>query len=366
MTSPAIDVTIAMSAATPTMSAAPLITGPGSVLDYSGGKDLWQLGVQLCFFSKNTMDNYEYNSVTGKGYNDLDLEGIFDLNYVNSQTQLSDGARGAKSDGNTNITLTGKQRVSPAKNWCFTLNSYYRFQWFQWIEKLLGMASKLVVQEEFGSGTLHLQGFVSFPDKVRPSGAISEGMPIHWEVCRNPKAAIEYCRDATKRCTQGRVWVTGVARALDLHVPEALRPWQWKIYESCLHTPDKYHRKIRWYWESNGNVGKSILAKTLVDTMECLVVSGKGSDVLYAVAEWVKKKGGGPDVIVWDVPRSCMDYVSYQAIEKVKDGCFFSNKFESNMVRTNVPHVIVFSNQEPEYGKMSEDRWEVKQLMGFA
>uniref|UniRef100_UPI004049B2EE hypothetical protein n=7 Tax=Pseudomonadati TaxID=3379134 RepID=UPI004049B2EE len=64
----------------------------------------------------------------------------------------------------------------------------------------------------------------------------------------------------------------------------------------------------------------------------------------------------------FDIPRSQLDYLSYTGIEEVKNGCFFSSKYESEMVLYNSPHIIVFANEEPTYHKLSSDRWNVVDL----
>ena len=44
-------------------------------------------------------------------------------------------------------------------------------------------------------------------------------------------------------------------------------------------------------------------------------------------------------------------------MEAIKNGCFFSGKYESGMVRFNSPHILVFANEPPERTKLSQDRW---------
>jgi hypothetical protein len=49
-------------------------------------------------------------------------------------------------------------------------------------------------------------------------------------------------------------------------------------------------------------------------------------------------------------------------IEKGKDGRFLSGKYQSTLVRYNRPHFLVFSNQAPPSGCLSEDRLVVTDL----
>lgn len=76
----------------------------------------------------------------------------------------------------------------------------------------------------------------------------------------------------------------------------------------------------------------------------------------------LKDGGRPPKIIIIDIPRYNMDYISYGGMEEIKNGCFFSSKYEGGMVLMNSPHVIVFANQPPDEGMMSKDRWKVKLL----
>jgi hypothetical protein len=47
-----------------------------------------------------------------------------------------------------------------------------------------------------------------------------------------------------------------------------------------------------------------------------------------------------PDPIIYDVPRTAENFVNYGVLEQVKNGLFFSSKYESEMAVFNPPHVI--------------------------
>ena len=57
-----------------------------------------------------------------------------------------------------------------------------------------------------------------------------------------------------------------------------------------------------------------------------------------------------------------MEDVSYEAIENIKDGIMTSNKYKSTNLNFETKHVIVFCNHEPDFTKLSRDRWEVRYL----
>ncbi len=122
---------------------------------------------------------------------------------------------------------------------------------------------------------------------------------------------------------------------------------------------DPDDRSIVWFWEEIGGVGKTALCKHICLTMKgAIYVSGKAIDIKYAVAAMDVY----PKIVLMDIPRSAGDAVSWDAIESVKNGIFFSGKYEGKMITGNCPHVICFSNAEPDWSKLSVDRWKVYQI----
>jgi hypothetical protein len=94
-----------------------------------------------------------------------------------------------------------------------------------------------------------------------------------------------------------------------------------------------------------------------------LVIFGdKTADVLHQVAELAGQEKP-PRAIAYDVPRSCStDYLCFHGLEKLKDMCFYSGKYEGGMVCGPCPHLVVFANVQPPLGKLSADRWRVGEL----
>jgi hypothetical protein len=79
----------------------------------------------------------------------------------------------------------------------------------------------------------------------------------------------------------------------------------------------------------------------------------------FAVAEYCKSRGAYPEIVVFDIPRTAENYLSYTGIEEIKNALFFSNKYESGQVVGNKPCVLVFANFEPDTEKLSQDRWRI-------
>lgn len=253
-------------------------------------------------------------------------------------------------------------QISPSKNWCFTWNNYNssivpKFQ------TLLDFNGKYIFQEEVGDeGTPHLQGYIEFKEKVRPVSRIpAKEYPIHWEKAKGNKTQNQlYC---TKLSTgKGKVYTNMKAVAKPLKDPlegKELYPWQKEVIAICDQEPDD--RTIYWYWEPDGATGKTALAKHLCIHYDALMLSGKAADIKYGVSQW-QEKGKNTHVFVFNITRTKEDFVSYEALESVKDGIFFNGKYESGMCMFNPPHIFVFANFEPKYEAMSKDRWKVVRI----
>lgn len=256
-----------------------------------------------------------------------------------------------------------------AKGWCFTLNNPAPGEFDKlkaWCQEnkddLVGWA----MQEE-DEGTPHIQGHFGLVKKDRSISLFKRilgHVRTHMEVRKGSVAENQrYCLDVSKRSQGGQSYSMGYATPTLLFAKEDLRPNQRSIAKKYDEPENhKFGRKIHWYWERDGGWGKSILAKYMVDRMGAYVLSGRASDAKYAIANYITVHGGAPSIIIFDVPRSNLQFVSYQVLEEIKNGLFFSGKYEGGMCRFNSPHVLVFANEEPDHAKLSEDRWEVIEL----
>lgn len=263
-----------------------------------------------------------------------------------------------------------KQQLQ-GKGWCFTLNNPAAGEFEKikkWCQEHKDDIVGLGMQEEKGAeGTPHIQGHFGLVKRDRSITIFKRilgHVRTHFELRRGSVAENQrYCLDVSKRSEDGRCYTMGYATPLLLFTDADLRPNQRSIADKYREPEDpKYGRKIHWYWEADGGWGKTILAKYMVDRMGAYVLSGKAADAKFAIANYIKAHGGAPEIIILDVPRCNLQFVSYQVLEEIKNGLFFSGKYEGGMCRFNSPHVLVFANEEPDEGKLSLDRWEIINL----
>lgn len=143
-----------------------------------------------------------------------------------------------------------------------------------------------------------------------------------------------------------------------------LRSWQKELEEQILSSPDP--RQILWCWDSTGNTGKSWMAKYLMAFHNALILeSGRKMDLAYIFQQHLNP------IVVFDLARttapdpearsSPLDVI-YSLMENLKNGYLISTKYDSKRVLFKIPHVIVFANYEPDYSKMSGDRWQIRRL----
>ncbi|WP_445718350.1 hypothetical protein [Flavobacterium sp.] len=267
----------------------------------------------------------------------------------------SNSSNSSSEGGNTSPPhYTQSKQISPAKKWCFTLNNYTEEEISSIVPIFKQYCKIAFFSKEIGeSGTNHLQGYFEFIKKNRPSSVFLKR--CHFEKAKGSlKDNIEYCSKDNEL-----YFSLGIAKPLKLITPD--KQWQKNILQIINEEPND--RTINWFYEPYGGIGKSCFTKYLCAKYKALILSGKSADMKYGIVNYLKNHNGiAPEIIIFDIPRSQLDYLSYTGIEEVKNGCFFSSKYESEMVLYNSPHIIVFANEEPCYDKLSQDRWNVERI----
>lgn len=246
--------------------------------------------------------------------------------------------------------------------WVLTWNNYTEEDvkiLEQWLES---KAAKSIVEKEVGKeGTPHLQGYVEFPSRIRFSTISRAFGKAHWEIARKPRQNnIDYCsKDGTV------LWNTLPKslkeRVMSLYDGVVWFPWQQDII-SYAEGP-VHQRKIYWFYERQGNTGKSFLTKYLYLKYNAIICTGKSTDIFNQVKVWMDtNEDQSPSLVVCDIPRVNQDYVSYQSLECLKNGLIYSGKYEGGVCCFEMPHVICLSNAPPDLNKMSMDRWAIYRI----
>lgn len=217
-------------------------------------------------------------------------------------------------------------------------------------------ADQYIWQEEVGeSGTAHLQVFIYFKNPC-DFNTVKRWFPTaHIEVAKNNKESIKYC---SKELTRVRgPYVKGIELPKKPKVISEFKEWQQGILD--LINTEADNRTIHWYYDEEGNTGKTSLCKYIcVNRHDAIYVNGSAKDMKYAITVQKVK----PRVILIDFARDQESRISWQGIEEIKNGIFFNSKYESSMVVFDAPHVICFANFKPMMSRLSKDRWNIIEI----
>jgi hypothetical protein len=293
-----------------------------------------------------------------------------------------------------------------ARNWMFTINNPDDTD----DPNAWGVKYVVWQLEEGESGTPHYQGYVELEKVSRLAAMKKLSLKAHWEKRMGTQdQAVAYCTKEDTRvegpwekgekkqqgCRSDLEAATataaerGLTAAMKEHPTEfakyhkglsiiakahhhermmvkekqemesvMLRPWQQALVDKLSKAPDP--RKIMWYWEEEGNVGKTFVAKWLMATKGATVLDcSKKADLTYMLRE---HEG---EVVLFNIVRSMdeqfMGHV-YGLAEAIKDDFVISTKYETCRIPLGKQHVVVFSNVEPDYTKWSEDRYDVVKI----
>lgn len=289
-----------------------------------------------------------------------------------------------------------------AKGWCFTINNWTA-QDLEELKALEAKADYIVWKEERGEeGTVHLQGYVEMINRKTLIGMKKCLTRAHLEQRRGTqKEAVAYVKKEEttigeineygtptqqgertdidtfiEKIREGKTdlelleempstFVRYAKLADDLRaiLPTRMRStiesfytWQTKVI-MILNQP-VHPRKIHVFVDYAGGAGKTEMAKYLIEKYKAFYAKGKSVDILYAFSKRISK------IVVFDIPRSC-EFISWDAIESIKNGVFMTSKYTSRMVTFETPYVFMFMNTMPDKTKLSQDRWDIQYCNEF-
>ncbi len=242
-----------------------------------------------------------------------------------------------------------------ARRWCLTLNNYIDDDYHTALQ--LG-EFRIVGKEVSDTGTHHLQGYIEFKNPVS-LGTLKKRLPrAHFEKAKgNRKSNYKYCSKEGKY--ESNIVYEGQTlneKLLEKYNNVIWKDWQLAIVNLLKLAADS--RSIHWYWESDGNVGKSFLAKYIYLKYNAIVASGSKANVYNQINIWMTANAEqSPKVIILDIPRQDFGYFNYAMLEEMKNGFIYSGKYEGGVCAFESPHIICFANKPPNsQNKLSDDR----------
>lgn len=248
-----------------------------------------------------------------------------------------------------------KRQGNQYKYWCLTWFDFPKECWNSYFNNCVIPLNKYIVGIEIcpTTGREHLQGHIECKEPKRMTALKKIHNGIHWEPTKTNSVNV------VKYCTKDGQFIN---KGYTLPIPkykvtiQNLYPWQEKVIEWLDKEPND--RRIFWVVGKNGKEGKTHFQKYICTNRPgCIVLGGKGHDMKNGVLNFVEKKKKFPKIIFINLCRG--DSLDYTGLEALKDMFFFSGKYEGGMVIGPPPHVVVFSNEEPEWEYLSPDRLHV-------
>lgn len=131
---------------------------------------------------------------------------------------------------------------------------------------------------------------------------------------------------------------------------QTLRKWQFDLSAELTGKPDP--RKIIWFYDLTGGTGKSYMSRYLCCNHGAIEMCNKSAETYFLYQ--------GQPIVIWDLARTALDKVPYEAIEKVKNGAVVSTKYTPQQKIFDQPHVLCFANYEPNDLAWSKDRYDIR------
>lgn len=211
------------------------------------------------------------------------------------------------------------------------------------------------------TGTPHLHIFLEYKNQKYVTEICKKCPELAF--CTDYQAAKGTLEDQVRYCSkEGIEFNTNIDNVipLELDIITELYPWQQNFKDILMQKPDK--RTVYWIYDPVGKNGKTEFLKYMVYHFKAIFTcGGKRNDIINLI--YNNKKYmlcSNSRVVLWNLPRDINnEFISYEAIEMIKDGLISNNKFECGSFICNSPHIIVMGNTLPLFRKLTKDRWVV-------
>lgn len=249
-----------------------------------------------------------------------------------------------------------KMTTSAICTWDFTLKAE-GLSHTDVLGKIEGIAKKWCFQKECGeSGYVHYQGRVSLKLKTRKPETIFTG--IHWSPTSTENRDNDFytCKEDTRidgpwKDTDEKIYIPRQIREITV-----LRPWQQQVIDMSK-IWDKRHIDILYC--PDGNSGKTTLKGYMraYGLGRPLPFCNDFKDIMRMVMDMPTSK-----CYIIDMPRAINKdklFQFYSAIEEIKNGYAYDDRYSFKEKNFDCPSVWVFTNVLPDRSYMSNDRWRI-------
>ena len=138
-----------------------------------------------------------------------------------------------------------------------------------------------------------------------------------------------------------------------------LKPWQQQLLDIIMVPAE---REIIWIIGKDGNEGKTwfqkyVQARFGFARVTRFDIKNKSRDILHALKKFPLTT---IDIFFFNEARARdSKNCCYTVLEDIKDGSATASKFQSQVINFKTPNVVVvFSNDMPNWGELSMDRWK--------
>lgn len=203
----------------------------------------------------------------------------------------------------------------------------------------------------------HWQGRLSLKIKKRLN-AIPNPLGLHFSITSNNN------KDNNFYITKGDTAITPFYSDTDeeIYIPrqireiETLKPWQQSVVDMV---DDWDTRSINYIYCPNGNIGKSTLCGYLRAhrLARVLPMANDYKDLLRMVCDMPTSR-----CYIVDMPRAInKERLNglYSAVETIKDGYAYDDRYKFNEKIFDCPNIWIFSNVSPPETLLSGDRWQI-------
>jgi len=235
-------------------------------------------------------------------------------------------------------------------------------------EELLSRLSKesdhWIFQKESGESTgyEHYQGYVEFrKDKRFKAVKKILGNSAHVEKVKGTRLEnIKYCSKPETRIDGPWSSDHDMEPVRPLEYNETLIEWHAEL--DALLTEPRWQVPVIFIVDPTGGTGKSSYTRKKMVTQKGFLFfnSNASKDVACCIQKMVEKEQMRIDLpykFIFDLPRNGPK--NYAVYEMLKNGMIFSAKYESCGLIFQIPWIIVFTNEEPQVGRMSDYKYKV-------